>query len=268
MSKKLNQHKSNTWDIPPIAETICELFEYLDDLQFWIKDLHGRYLWVNRCFLLNYALERREQVLGKTDFDLSLPHLADQYRLDDQRVLEGEIISGRIELVGRFDHSADWSITHKLPLRDVRGHICGTTGMSRKMGGASPQVDFHDSALGRVIALVRKDCAQSWTNRELAKHCNLSLRAFERRFHAVFQMTPHNYIRRLRVRLASHALVYTAAPIARIAQDYGFSDQSHFNREFRHEIAMTPADYRRRFGVPGAHAKAAGAMARRSRSKS
>lgn len=268
MSKKSKQRKLDTWDIPPIAATICELFDSLDDLQFWIKDLQGRYLWVNRCFLLNYALERREQVLGKTDFDLSLPHLADQYRLDDQRVLAGELISGRVELVGRFDHSADWSITDKLPLRDPRGRICGTTGMSRKMGDSSPQVDFHDSALGRVIALVRKDCARSWTNRELAKYCNLSLRAFERRFHSVFQMTPHNYIRRLRVRLASHALVYTAAPIARIAQDYGFSDQSHFNREFRHEIAMTPADYRRRFSVPGAHAQAGRAKTRRSRSKS
>ena len=249
MPKIIRAKTSVTSSISPMTKAVCELFENLEDLQFWIKDLSGHYLWVNRGFLLNYALERREQVLGKSDLDLSPPHLADQYRLDDQRVLDGEIISGRIELVGRFDHSSSWSITHKLPFKNERGQICGTTGTSRKLAESSGQIDFHDSALSRMIVLVRNDCARSWTNRELAKHCNLSLRAFERRFQSIFHMSPHNYIRRLRVRLASHALVYSAKPINNIALEFGFSDQSHFNREFRHEIQMTPADYRRRFGV-------------------
>jgi AraC-like DNA-binding protein len=246
MAKKSNK---KSFRVPPIAATICELFEFLEDLQYWIKDRDGRYLWVNRGFLMNYALERREQVIGKTDYDLSPVHLADQYRLDDERVLKGEIISGRIELVGRFDHSACWSMTHKFALRDERGKICGTTGMSRKIGNSESRIDVHDAALGRVAALIRENCARDWTNRDLAKNCNLSLRAFERRFQATFQLTPHNYLRRMRVRLASHALVYSAAPLAQIAVEHGFADQSHFTREFSQEISMTPGTYRKRFGV-------------------
>src|SRR5438105_4205177 len=93
-----------------LANAVCELFSHIQDLQFWIKDRQGRYVRVNRGFLLNYSLERPEQVLGKTDYDLSPIHLADQYRLDDARVLRGETILGRIELVGRFDHTAVWSV--------------------------------------------------------------------------------------------------------------------------------------------------------------
>jgi AraC-like DNA-binding protein len=239
--------KTSTPDIAPLTRAVCGLFEFLDDIQFWIKDVDGRYLWVNRGFLLNYALERPQQVIGKTDYDLSPPHLADQYTLDDKRVLRGESISARVELVGRFDHSAAWSVTHKLPIRDARGKICGTTGFTRREREGTPQVDVHDSALGRVIALLRGDCAHNWTNAELARHANLSIRAFERKFRASFRVSPHDYLRRMRVRLATHALVYTGAPLSQVAMEHGFADQSHFTREFRREIKITPGEYRRRF---------------------
>jgi hypothetical protein len=32
----------------------------------------------------NYGVERRDEVIGRTDFDLSSPSLANQYRLDDR----------------------------------------------------------------------------------------------------------------------------------------------------------------------------------------
>ena len=254
MSKRIKTGSASTLTIPPLAATISKLFEYLDDVQYWIKDLNGRYCWVNRGFLLNYALEHAHQVIGKSDYDLSPLHLADQYCVDDERVLKGDVIAGRIQLVGRFDHSSAWSVTHKLPIHDEQGRIVGTTGTTRKIELCNPQLDAGKSALGRVIALIREDCARNWTNRELAKHSNLSVRAFERHFRRLFHVSPHDYIRRLRVRLASHALVYSAAPIAQIAADHGFADQSHLTREFRRETSLTPSAYRQRFGVDKAGA--------------
>ena len=221
----------------------------MDDVQFWIKDTNGRYCWINRSFLLNYGLEHARDVLGKTDYDLSPAHLADQYTLDDRRVLRGESLAKRVELVGRYDHSAGWSVTHKLPLRDAKGKIVGTTGTSRAMSSASPQADVQDSGLARAVASVRQDPSKNWTNRELAKLAHLSERVFERRFQRAFHVSPHDYIRRLRVRLACHALVYSAATLAQVASDFGFSDQSHFTREFRRETAVTPGAYRRRYGA-------------------
>ena len=40
----------------------------------------------------------------------------------------------------------------------------------------------------------------------------------------------------------------SSAPLADIAADCGFADQSHLAREFRRFAAMTPAEYRRHFG--------------------
>jgi len=230
-----------------LAPSICQLFDYVENVQFWTKDRKGHYTWVNRGFLLNYSLDRIAQVLGKTDFELSPPHLADQYRIDDERVLRGQTISGRIELVGRFDHTATWSITHKIPTRDSKGKISGTAGITRPLDTASPQLDVQHAALGRVIALIRENAMENWSNQQLARAANLSVRAFERHFLELFRLTPQRYIRRLRVRLASHALVYSKRPLAEIAAAHGFADQSHFTREFRRETGLTPGDYRKQF---------------------
>src|SRR5260370_38854771 len=83
-----------------------ELFDYVEDVPLWVKNVDGQYQWVNLPFLLNYGLERREEVLGRTDFDLSSHALANQYRLDDERVRRGARILSRTELVGRFAHTA------------------------------------------------------------------------------------------------------------------------------------------------------------------
>jgi AraC-like DNA-binding protein len=234
--------------LPP-NDAVYTLFDFIEGVQFWIKDVQGRYRWVNRGFLMNYSLEKREQVVGKTDFDLSPPHLADQYQLDDKRVLRGESIAGRVELVGRFDHTSCWSVTHKVPLKDGAGKICGTAGITRPLDPRAAEVDVQDEWLGRVIARIRADCGRAWSNQEMAKEAKLSVRSFERHFQTQFGVSPQEYLRRLRVRMAAHALVYSELPLASIAEDFGFSDQSHFTREFKLQTAWTPRTYRKHFGI-------------------
>jgi len=58
-------------------------------------------------------------------------------------------------------------------------------------------------------------------------------------------VTPGVYIRRLRLDAARHALVATSDPIASIALDAGFYDQSHFTRAFHREIGAPPTAFRR-----------------------
>lgn len=227
---------------------IWELFDFLEDVQFWVKDQRGVYLWVNRGFLMNYSLDERSQVIGRTDFDLSPAHLADQYRQDDERVLGGERIVNRIELVGRFDHTAVWSQTTKLPLRGKNGHLEGSVGITRKASVShSMAADSADASLAKVIAGIRTNYHNPIENTRLAKLAGCSLRAFERRFGRAMHCTPQQYVRRLRIRLACRALVTTAAPLAEIALNHGFCDQSHFTREFHRETGATPREYRERY---------------------
>jgi AraC-like DNA-binding protein len=230
----------------PLAAVVAGLFDHLDGVQCWIKDRACRYEWVNRGFLLNYALERVEQVVGRTDHDLSPAHLADQYRSDDERVLRGEPVENRIELVGRFDRTAIWSQTTKKPVVDRRGRIVGTVGMTRMIDASVVASDREDAALGRVLAHMRMHFAEPLSNPQLARIAGRSVRAFERMFRRQMQLTPQLYLRRLRVRLACNAVVTRADPLAEVAAAHGFYDQSHFVREFRRETGITPSEYRSR----------------------
>jgi transcriptional regulator GlxA family with amidase domain len=85
------------------------------------------------------------------------------------------------------------------------------------------------------------------SNERLAAVSNMSLRAFERRFRAAFHVTPQRFLRRLRLRIASRSLVDTNDSLASIAIGCGFSDQSHFSREFRRHFGRTPRDYREHY---------------------
>jgi len=232
--------------LEPVANGIAGLLDQMEGVQCWIKNREGRYSWVNRGFLLNYALERIEQVVGRTDHDLSPPHLADQYQADDERVLRGEKVDGRIELVGRFDRTAVWSLTTKKPLHDARGRIIGTLGMTRVVDAAIVHAGGEDAALGLVLVHMRKHFAEPLSNAELARMAGRSVRAFERMFRRQMQATPQQFLRRLRLRLACRELTTTRRSLTAIAVHHGFCDQSHFVHEFRREFGIPPGEYRKR----------------------
>jgi AraC family transcriptional regulator len=64
-------------------------------------------------------------------------------------------------------------------------------------------------------------------------------------FRKEFGCTIGDFVRRLRVRHACQKLSTSDVPLARIALDAGFSDQSHFTKVFRLHTGMTPAEFRR-----------------------
>jgi len=222
-----------------------ELFDYVEDAPLWMKNVDGQYQWVNLPFLLNYGLEDREEVIGRTDFDLSSPTLANQYRLDDSRVLKGERILARVELVGRFDHTARWCVTSKVPLHDSKGNVVGTAGITRPLKGRPPAIQ--DAPLSPAIHFISEHYAEAISNRQLAGLCGISVRALERQFLATYHMSPHEYLRQLRVRMSCSALVFSRKTLAEVASESGFADQSHFAKEFRRVLGETPSAYRARF---------------------
>ncbi len=68
--------------------------------------------------------------------------------------------------------------------------------------------------------------------------------SLSRRFPAVFSATVGEYVRRLRVEAAADLLANSDAPIAAIALEVGFSDQSHLTRVFKRRVGMPPGRYR------------------------
>jgi AraC-like DNA-binding protein len=245
----------------PIGTTLpelIELFDYIEDLHVWVKDRQGRFLWGNISWLLAFGLSKeRADHIGMTDYDLHSEILASQYRFDDEKVLAGERVINRIELLGRFDHAARWHCTTKIPLHDAKGRIVGTVGMTRPLPDRKPAMPS-ESPIGAAIIFASEHLGESLTNHDLARACSLSIRVFERLFQATYHTTPHLYVRQLRVRMSSRALVFSNKTLAEITAEFGFADQSHFTKEFRRFMGETPRAYRERFRARGEPAPAKG----------
>lgn len=65
-----------------------------------------------------------------------------------------------------------------------------------------------------------------------------------RAFRGYYGTTAGAYLRDIRVRRAADALVGSSTPLAQIALDAGFADQSHFTRVFRTAYGITPQRWR------------------------
>ena len=237
-----------------ISSHFAELLDFLPDVLAWVKDRQGRYLWVNRAFLIQYSLDHPDEnayvtletILGKTDYDLSPAFLADQFRHDDEQVLAGHRIINRLERLGESESGTVWNITDKIPVVDAKGAIIGTAGISRAAGPAS-RLDSTAPGFGPALAFMRSHFHHEITNQQLASISNMSLRAFERQFQAAFHLTPQKFLRKLRLRIASRALMSADQSLSEIALKCGFADQSHFSREFRRQFGRTPRDYREHY---------------------
>jgi AraC-like DNA-binding protein len=239
------------------ASPFAELLDFLPDVLAWVKDRQGRYLWVNRAFLVQYSLDHPSaheegsvaSVLGKTDYDLSPAFLADQFRLDDEQVLAGHRMVNRLERLGDARGTTVWHVTDKIPVADAKGVIIGTAGITRAADPAS-RLEATAPGFGPALAHMRAHFHREISNRRLASLSNMSLRAFERRFLATFHLTPQRFLRKLRLRIASRAVVYTDDSMSDIALSCGFADQSHFSREFRRQFGRTPREYRDHYRQP------------------
>jgi transcriptional regulator GlxA family with amidase domain len=73
-------------------------------------------------------------------------------------------------------------------------------------------------------------------------------RTFKRRFSLATGMSPIEYVHKLRLEEAKQMLEAGDQSVDDVAAEVGYRDSSFFGRLFRRQVAMTPAQYRRRFG--------------------
>ena len=229
------------------AEQHFAMLDLIPDTHAWIKDLHGCFVYGNRLFYERFGFSSLRGLLGKTDYDLAPASMAEKYCSDDAQVLKGGVVNDRLEMIPAEAQSGDWFLTSKWPIYNLEGHIIGSFGISRHLNKTEgTAVPFHE--LRAPIDYIYEHFASNISVESLARACNISVSALERRFRKHLKKTPHQYINDIRLENARQVLRETDRPIGTIALESGFADHSHFTRAFSRKYGIAPSRDRREGG--------------------
>ncbi len=104
--------------------------------------------------------------------------------------------------------------------------------------------------LRQIDAWIESRLRSAPTAAEMAKHCNMSLRSFHRKFRAAYGVTPRKYLQLKRVETVRRLLGESRRSIEQILAEVGVSDVASFRRIFRRELGHSPAEFRRTVEQP------------------
>lgn len=104
-------------------------------------------------------------------------------------------------------------------------------------------------AFADLVLWLREDLHRTRDIEALAERMHMSPRHFRRRFAAIFDTTPHNYLEQLRVEAVKERLENTRKEFKRIADECGFASEESMRRAFVRQCGVRPTQYRERFGA-------------------
>ena len=219
------------------------MLELIPDTHAWVKDRDGVFVFGNRLFYERFGISSMRGLVGKTDYDLAPADMAQHYCADDNRVLDGGAVTDRLELMPGKAKSLEWFLTSKWPVYSQVGDIIGSMGISRHLNHSERKLVSYQE-LSVPTDYIQEHFAGHLSVDELARACNLSVSALERRFKKHLKKTPHQYITETRLDNAKRLLLETEKSIGTIALETGFADHSHFTRMFRKHFGQAPSSLR------------------------
>lgn len=98
--------------------------------------------------------------------------------------------------------------------------------------------------LGDAVELLQDRYREELTIAEIAAAVGVHPIHLARTFRRHLRCTPGEFARFRRLERAAALLVRTAHPLAEVALDSGFADQSHFSRVFARYFGLPPGEYR------------------------
>jgi len=118
----------------------------------------------------------------------------------------------------------------------------------QKYATSQPQIQEYNGLapfkLKQILELIHDSLSEEISLLELAKYLDLSQFHFCREFKKSVGVTPHHYIMQQRVKMAKQVLKQQDLPIAEVAVECGFSNQSHLGRVFKQHTGTTPRRFR------------------------
>ena len=103
-------------------------------------------------------------------------------------------------------------------------------------------LDVKPQAIHQIREYSEENYIENLSLRQLSTLANLSPFHLSRLFSKLVGLPPHLYLTQVRV-LRAKKLLSQGLSIAQVAQDVGFSHQSHLNRHFKKIVGVTPKQY-------------------------
>jgi AraC family transcriptional regulator len=190
----------------------------------------------DRCVAFNYAPE----LFARIAADAGAVDVAESFsapRIPPLRDAAGVVARASAGLLGGADLS--WE-----EMAVTLAGVVARLASARQATDAVPA-----KAIARVTEVVRvidRSPDETLTLGELAKVAGLSPYHFLRTFERTTGLTPHQYVRRARLRDAATSLATERVKVIDVAYESGFRDLSTFNRAFRAEFSVNPRGWSRR----------------------
>jgi len=165
-------------------------------------------------------------------------HLVPKYNLYDPLI--SQLVSTIAnEMEGGFlDHILADALNTALAVQITR--LCGNP----RAVALEPSNGLSRERLQRVRDYIEAHLDDRLTLADLAAAACLSSYHFSRSFKQAVGVGPQRYVMHRRVERAKALMRRTDQPLALIAQEVGFADQSHLTSVFRREIGVTPGHFR------------------------
>lgn len=100
-----------------------------------------------------------------------------------------------------------------------------------------------NQSMRRAREYIEENYTQNISIYTLSSLCNLSAFHLIRVFHDHFGVPPHVFQKQVRIKKAKELLAQKMS-LACIAQETGFTDQSHLAKQFKHMVGIPPGQYR------------------------
>jgi len=134
-----------------------------------------------------------------------------------------------------------------LVLQAVRAYLCEQASQVQSGWLAA----LRDRRVGQALALMHSQPDERWTVGALAARLAISRSAFAEKFSRLLGESPHRYLARLRLNIASQRLRTTDDKISVIAASAGYKSLPAFSKAFKQELGVSPVEYRRNgHGLP------------------